>query len=179
MNGFGDDMRFEVEEVPPHSQRQTSLEPSWLYASRIDSQRSVALSQSFPALDETPNDSMDYVWTEPQAIFPPETSLQCPAICASGSTMPPDHTSADTFSSFQQQNVSSPNQNGLTVLNQPFDQQQPAESLTRKRAPKAPTLSAKIWKPHMDRMKQLYVSEGKTIHELREIMNKELGITAT
>jgi len=179
MNSFGHDMRFEMDEVPPHSQRQASLVPSWLYATRIDSQPSVALSQGFPALDETLDDSMNSSWADSQAIFPLEVLLQYPAICVSGSIIPPDHISADTFSSFQQHKNSSQNQSGLTALNQPLNQQQPAESLTRKRAPKAPTLSAKIWEPHKDRMKQLYVSEGKTIHELHEIMNKELGIIAT
>ncbi|KAH6665249.1 hypothetical protein B0J14DRAFT_237414 [Halenospora varia] len=55
----------------------------------------------------------------------------------------------------------------------------PAQFLTQKRAAKAPTMSAKHWKPHQNRIRQLYVSKGKSIEELREIMNKELGITAT
>jgi hypothetical protein len=172
-------MRFEMEEVPPHSHPQTSLEPSSLYTTRINSQRPVTLPQGIPALDERINDSMNSAWAEPHAIFPPETSLRCPTIYVNGSIMPPAHTSAHNFSSFRQNNVFSQSQNVSPVLDQPFNRQQPAQFLTRKRAPKAPTMSAKNWKPHKNRIRQLYVSEGRSIKELREIMNKELGITAT
>jgi hypothetical protein len=96
-----------------------------------------------------------------------------------GDMLPPDHLPTHNFSSFRQNDVFSQSQNALPVLDQPFNQQQPAQILTRKRAPKAPTMSAKDWKPHKNRVRQLYVSQGKSIEELREIMNRELGITAT
>jgi hypothetical protein len=51
--------------------------------------------------------------------------------------------------------------------------------LTRKRAPKAQTMSAKSWRPCEGRLKQLYVHDGKSIRELRETVNKEFGFTAT
>lgn len=37
MDSYSDDMRFEMEEAPPRSHPQTSLEPSSFYATRIDS----------------------------------------------------------------------------------------------------------------------------------------------
>jgi len=172
-------MRFEVEEIPPHFHSQTSVKPSSLYTTRIDSQPSVHLPQGFPALDERLKDSMNVAWAEPHAISPPEMSLRCPTIYVNSSFMPPDHTSVHNFTSFQQNNVSSQSQNALPVLDQPFHRQQPAQILTRKRAPKAATMSAKKWKPHKNRIRQLYVSDSKSIEELGEIMNKELGITAT
>ncbi|CZR63154.1 uncharacterized protein PAC_13051 [Phialocephala subalpina] len=58
-------------------------------------------------------------------------------------------------------------------------QQQPSRSLLRKRAPKAQTMSAKSWRPCEGRLKQLYVHDGKSIKELREILNREFGFTAT
>ncbi|KAH8654630.1 hypothetical protein BGZ60DRAFT_343054, partial [Tricladium varicosporioides] len=51
-------------------------------------------------------------------------------------------------------------------------QQQKSQLSTRKRALKAATISATNWKPHEGRIRQLYVTEKKTIEELRDIMNK-------
>lgn len=179
MDSFGDDMRFETEEAPPHSHLQTSLGPSSFYTSRIGSQHSITRPQGFPTPDTRLNDSVDFAWTDPLAIFLSETSLLYPTIHANASIMPPDYMPAHNFLSFPQNNVSSQSQNVFPVLEQPFNQQQPAQILTRKRAPKAPTMSAKTWEPHKDRIRQLYVTERKSIEELREMMNKELGITAT
>jgi hypothetical protein len=39
-------------------------------------------------------------------------------------------------------------------------------------------MSAKRWKPYESRIQQLYVQEGKSLEELREIVNKEFGLTA-
>jgi hypothetical protein len=49
----------------------------------------------------------------------------------------------------------------------------------RKRAPKAPTMSAKKWKPAEDRIRQLFLEGGSTYKELTDIVNKEFGFTAT
>ncbi|KAH6671098.1 hypothetical protein B0J14DRAFT_595317 [Halenospora varia] len=179
MDSFGHDMHFEMKEVPLRSHPQTSLEPSSLYTTRIHSRHSVTLPQGIPTIDERLNDSMNFAWAEPHAIFPLETSLQCPTTYVNGSIMPPDQASVHNFSSFRQNNVSSQSQNALPVLDQSFNRQRPAQCLTRKRTVKAPTMSAENWKPHKNRIRQLYVSEGKSIEELREIMNKDLGITAT
>lgn len=74
-------------------------------------------------------------------------------------------------------------QNNLSITNPPQLQLQlqlqNALSSTRTRAPKAPTMSAKKWKPSESRIKQLYVFEEKSIKQLREIVNKEFGFIAT
>jgi hypothetical protein len=179
MDSSGDDMRIEMEEASLPSRPQTSLEPSSLYATRIDSQGPVTLPQSFSALNERLEASTNFAWAQPQAIFTLETSLWFPTISVDGNIISPANTGAHNFSLFRQNNVSSQSQNALPVLDQPFDQQQPSQFVFQKRAPKAPTMSAKNWKPHKNRIRQLYVSEGKSIKKLHEIMNKELGITAT
>ncbi len=66
----------------------------------------------------------------------------------------------------------------LPVKNVPESQQQQSQSLPRKRTPKVPTISAKKWVPCESRMKELYVHDRKSIEELREIINKEFGLTA-
>jgi len=175
MDSFSTDMRSEMEEFPPYSYPQTSLEPSSLYTTRIDFKRPVIQLQGIPALDERLNGSMNFAWAEPHTIFPPETSLQCPAIVNS-SSIPPDHMTAHNFSPCD---VSSQNQNALPTLDQPSNRRPSAQFVTRKRAQKAPTMPAENWEPHKDRIKKLYVSEGKSIEELRGIMNKELEISAT
>jgi hypothetical protein len=147
MDSFDHDMHFEMTEVP-YSHPQISLEPSSLYTNRINSERSVTSLEGIPAPDDRFNDSINFSWAEPHAIFPPETSPWCPTIYDNGSVMPIDHAApAYNFSSLRQNNVSSESQNALPVLDQPFNQQQPAQILTRKRAPKAPTMSAKDWRP--------------------------------
>lgn len=78
-------------------------------------------------------------------------------------------------------NLSPQNQYGQNNA-QPTDTQQQAldpATRPRKRAPKAPTISAKKWKLHETRLKQLYVHEGKSYEEVGDILNKELGFTAT
>ena len=179
MDTFGDDMWFEMEGFPPHSHPQALLEPCSLHTTRLNSQHSVPPPEGFPVLDEALKNSMSVEWKEPYARFPPETSVQCTTTYINGSVMPPDCTAADNFSWFPQNNVSPQNKHELPVLDQPFNRQRLAQFPTRKRAPKAPTISAKNWASHQDRIRQLYVSEGKSIEELREIMNQELGITAT
>lgn len=179
MDDFGDDARFEMEEFLPHPLPQASLEPSWLYTTHIDSRSAFPLPQGFPALDEILNSTMDFAREEPHAMFPPKTSGLGSTMYANNSIIPIDHISAHDFLSFRQNDAPSHNQNLLPVLDQPFNRQQPSQLVIRRRAPKAPIMSAKKWKPHENRIRQLYVKEGKSIEELREIMNKELGIAAT
>ncbi|KAE8452639.1 hypothetical protein EG329_013898 [Mollisiaceae sp. DMI_Dod_QoI] len=173
------DMDFEMEEFPPHLLPQASLELSSLSTTHIGSQGAFTLPQGFPGFDGTLNSMMNLEWPEPHAMYPPDTSLLCPAMYLDSSIMPLDHASAHDVPSFRQNDAPSHDQNLLPVLDQTFDRQQPSQYVTRKRAPKAPTMSAKKWKPHEDRIRQFYVKEGKSIEELREIMNKELGIAAT
>ncbi|KAH7417966.1 hypothetical protein BKA64DRAFT_184602 [Cadophora sp. MPI-SDFR-AT-0126] len=175
MDIFNTDMRFEMEDIPPYSYPQTSLEPSSPDTTHNDYNRPVIQLQDIPALDERINGSMEFIWAEPHAILPPETSLQCPAI-VNGVGIPPDQATAHNFSSCDD---FSRNHNAVPTLDQPSNQRPTTPFVTRKRAPKAPTMHAKDWEPHKDRIKRLYVSEHKSIEELREIMNTELGISAT
>lgn len=158
MDNIGNDLRFEMEDFLPLSHPQTSLEHSSLDMACVDAQRSVIPPPSSPALYERLDDSTTFSWAEPHAEFLPETSTLSPAIYTSDSIMPPDHTSAHNYSSFQQNNVSSQNQTVLPASNQCLNQQGPAQISTRKRAPKAQTISAKNWKPHEGRIRELYNS---------------------
>jgi hypothetical protein len=49
----------------------------------------------------------------------------------------------------------------------------------KKRAPKAPTMDAKKWAPAEIRIRQLFVDDGLPYNELRNIVNKEFGFSAT
>ncbi len=49
----------------------------------------------------------------------------------------------------------------------------------RKRAPKAPTMSAKKWAPAEERIRQLFLEEGSTYKDLTDTVNEEFGFTAT
>jgi hypothetical protein len=70
-------------------------------------------------------------------------------------------------------------QQTLPMDNPPSSSHKVSQSSSRKRAPKAPTMSADSWRPSEGRIQQLYVREGKSLEELREIVNREFGITAT
>lgn len=70
-------------------------------------------------------------------------------------------------------------QDNPRVIELANSQRQTSQLSTRKRAPKAATISATNWKPHEGRIRQLYVTEKKTIEEMRDIMNKDLGMEAT
>ncbi|KAE9380968.1 hypothetical protein N431DRAFT_137126 [Stipitochalara longipes BDJ] len=48
-----------------------------------------------------------------------------------------------------------------------------------KRGQKAATMSDRRWEPALDRIRQLYVVEGKPIKEVREKINAEFGFSAT
>jgi hypothetical protein len=76
------------------------------------------------------------------------------------------------------QNTFSRTQDDRSLNNVPEGQQPQSQSLPRKRTPKVPTISAKKWIPCESRMKEVYVHDRKSIEELREIINKEFGLTA-
>ena len=69
-----------------------------------------------------------------------------------------------------------PNNLSQNDLRQTLHQQ--PQMTSRKRAPKAPTMTAKRWKPCEARIKELYVHHGKSLRELREIVNKEFSLDA-
>ena len=91
---------------------------------------------------------------------------------------PPPVLNHDEFL-YQQPINSFQNNYPLPILDQLPSRQPETQLPTQKRAPKAPTMSNKTWEPHYSRIRQLYVKEGKSFENLREILNKELGINAT
>ena len=111
-------------------------------------------------------------------VFSPQPSVGALGLCGGGSTVPaefmfaqelhPDWTTGGPFQS----------QQSLPVDNPPSSSRGISQSSARKRAPKAPTISANTWKPCESRIQQLYVQEGKSLEELRETVNREFGITA-
>jgi hypothetical protein len=203
-----DDTRFEREDIPSHSHSEHSLEPFSLPITYTNSQHSVDPSQALPAFDGTLVDTVAFALPEPSSatfssltplhhsisgnISTPDhtdahnfSSLQQNYVCFQGQIVlptdsvnigPPNHTNPDNF---LLQYDSSPSQIAQPILNQTVNQQEPAQVLTNKRAQKASTMSAKRWAPHKNRIRQLYVSEAKSLEELREIMNTELGISLT
>lgn len=69
-------------------------------------------------------------------------------------------------------------ENNLSAPGLLQDLPQLSSSSARKRAPKAPTMSAKRWRPAEDRIKELYVHEDKSIKQLRDIVNGEFDFEA-
>jgi len=204
-----DDSRLETEDIPSHSHPEHSLEPSSLPITYINSHHPVGPPQSFPVFDGTLGDSAAFIWPEPSSatffslsplhcsasggIAPPDHTaaynsssfrqnharFQGQIVLPSDrvNTGPPNPTTPDNF--FLQHNVSSQSQIAPPILDQPVNQHQPAQASTNKRARKAPTMSTMKWAPHKNRMRQLYVTEAKSLEELREVMNRELGMNLT
>lgn len=164
------------EEASSPSHPPTQFQPCSL---DVNSQVPPLSTQGFRELDEIVENTMTFEWVDIDPLIPLETSGPLAIMYPSDSAMSLDRAAAHEFSSFHQGHVSYQTQNEMLFLDAPLNGPQPAESLSRKRAPKARTMSAKDWKPHQNRIRQLYVAEGKSINELRDIMNKELGITAT
>jgi len=192
---------------PEHSLEPFSFSLPITYIN--NSQHSVDPSQALPAFDGALGDTVAFAWPEPSSatfssltplyhstsgnISPLEhttahnfSSFQQNFVCFQDQILlptdsvnigPPNHMTPDNF--FLEQNNSSRSQIAPPILNQPVNQQQPAQVSTNKRAQKASTMSAKRWAPHKNRIRQLYVSEAKSLEELREVMNRELGINLT
>ncbi|KAL9618251.1 MAG: hypothetical protein Q9160_007021 [Pyrenula sp. 1 TL-2023] len=70
-----------------------------------------------------------------------------------------------------------PDGNG-SALAKSQGQPQPGPSFTRKRAKKAPTMSAKKWRPAESMIRQLYLHDEKSIKELRDIVNEKFELVA-
>jgi hypothetical protein len=204
-----DDSSFETEDIPSHSHPEHALEPSSLPITYINSHHPVGPPQSFPVFDGTLGDSAAFTWPEPSSatffslsplhcsasgnIAPPDhtaaynfSSFRQNHVRFQGQIVlpsdrvnigPPNPTAPDNF--FLQQIVSSQSQIAPPILDQPVNQHQPAQLSTNKRARKASTMSTMKWAPHKNRMRQLYVSEAKSLEELREVMNRELGMNLT
>jgi Clr5 domain len=67
-----------------------------------------------------------------------------------------------------------------SILQDPFHRNRSGLQQTApKRGQKAATMSEQRWEPASDRIRQLYVVEGKLVKEVRENINAEFGFNAT
>jgi hypothetical protein len=179
MANFGKYMDFEMEEAHEHSRSQTSFEPSSPYIADGQFQRPIIRPPGLPIPNWNFEGTMKFAIGQPQSMFTPQTSFEPPAFHVNSSLIPSDSRPGQDWSSFRQNNVFYQVQDNLLVNNPPQSRQNPSQSSTRKRAPKAPTMSAKSWKPCESRIKQLYMNDGKSIEKLREIINEEFRLVAT
>jgi hypothetical protein len=111
-------------------------------------------------------------------MFSPQESFETPVLYADGPTVPAESMPAKKLLPAWTTDGPFQGQQNLPVDNPPSSSQKVSQSSARKRAPKAPTMSANSWKPCESRIQQLYVQEGKSLDKLREIVNTEFGITA-
>lgn len=70
-------------------------------------------------------------------------------------------------------------QGGLLSNNPSQANPQLSRSTNRKRAPKAPTMSDRKWKPDENRIRELYSDEKGIQEELRRTINEKFGFAAT
>jgi hypothetical protein len=111
-------------------------------------------------------------------MFSPRPSVDALGVYNGGSTVPSEFMFAQEWHADWTNGGPFRDQRSLPVDNPPSSSRKVSQSSARKRAQKAPTMSAKRWKPYESRIQQLYVQEGKSLEELREIVNKEFGLTA-
>jgi hypothetical protein len=172
-------MDFEIEEVPANSYPQTLFETSSFSTIHSQSQHPPTSLQA-PRISMVGSDNpLAFAMGVPHTRFPSQMSFEPPALHPNGSMHSLGLMSCQNGTSFDQNGVHCQAQNNLSMANPSQRQLQTFQSSTRKRAPKAPTMSAEKWKPSEGRIKQLYVYEDKSIKELREIVNKEFGLMAT
>jgi hypothetical protein len=129
----------------------------------------------------SPMESFDYttISVTPHGGFHPRISLEPPTVHMNGNIISPGSISVQDPMSYPQNNASIWARQSASINNPSLIQLQSDKSKTRKRAPKAPTMLAERWEASRHRIKHLYVHEGKTFKDLREIINKEFGFTAT
>jgi hypothetical protein len=161
---YGD---FEMEETLAHSHPQVSCGPASLYSTGGQSRDPQGFTMH---ARRTFDDTMGVTGASQ------EKQLEPSVLHLYDSLTPSDARLARDSVSFRQN--FSRTQDDLPVNNVPESQQQQSQSLSRKRTPKVPTISAKKWIPCESRMKEVYVHDRKSIEELREIINKEFGLTA-
>jgi hypothetical protein len=182
MEFFGDIAALEAEtttpsDPPPPPQICVQLPVDYMDSSNLQraSSNPFEFDDNFGTLDEM----MEFVSTEP----PPNPSIE-PPIQWSGMHHGNGNLGEDLM--YIPKGLWLPeggdtirSQMVMPAFEQAITRKQTPQNPTRKRRPKAQTISAKTWAPHEDRFRQLYINEGKSIGDLREIMNRELGITAT
>jgi hypothetical protein len=169
---------FEIEDVPASSYSQTSFETSSLPTLHNQFQHLPTPLQA-PHIPTVCSDKPTAFATRmPPTGFPSLVSFEPPVLQANGSTHLLGLISCHDGTSFDQNDLHFQAQSNPLMASPSHRLLQSSQSSTRKRAPKAPTMSAEKWKPSESRIKQLYVYKDKSVKELREIVNEEFGLKA-
>jgi hypothetical protein len=111
-------------------------------------------------------------------MFSPQASFETPVLYGDGSTVPAGSILAQEWRRDWTTDGPFQGEHSLAADNPPSSSHKVSQSSVRKRAPKAPTMSANSWRPCESRIQELYVHEGKSLEELRDIVNREFGIRA-
>jgi hypothetical protein len=176
---FCDSRDCEMKRAHVHFHPRKSFEPSPRYTTDNSSQCPSILHGGRPIHQGSSDDTVIFAMEGQHPLLPPQGSFEPHASHVSGSLIPCGFTPPQDWPLSQPGYIHFQAKNNLLVNDLAQSQQQSSQSLTRKRAPKAQTMSAKSWRPCEGRLKQLYVHDGKSIRELRETVNKEFGFTAT
>jgi Clr5 domain len=111
-------------------------------------------------------------------MFSPQPSFDALGMYGHGSNVPSEFMFAQEWHPDWATGGPFREQRSLPVDNPPSSSRKVSQPSAQKRARKVPTISADSWKPYESRIQQLYVQEGKSLEELREIVNKEFRLTA-
>jgi hypothetical protein len=171
MASFDECIDLEMAEAPTLSHPHLFFGSPSLHTTGNQSQWQLPPPRGVPIQTVSLDDTMSFAQLYQQIPFEPL------ALHIDDSLVPPLTRFAQNSMSFAQNELFQAQVN-LPADNVPC-QLQPSQFLIRKRAPKAPTISAKNWKPCENRIKELYVHDNKYMEEVREIINKEFGLTAT
>jgi len=171
MTGFEQNSDFEMEEALASSHSPRFWETLSLHNIHNRPQNSLTSPPapyiSMIGFDDPLSFAMGGVYAEsPSQTFNAPRSLH-----AYGGMASPSLNSFQNVVHFQAQNDLSTNSPSDSPL-------QTVQPITQKRAPKAPTMSAKKWEPSEVRIRQLYVCDNRPINEVREIVNNEFGFMA-
>jgi hypothetical protein len=182
MEIFGDIAALEVETTTPSDpvtppQICVQLPVDYMDSSNLQraSSNPFEFDENFGTLDEM----MEFVSTEPLPNFSIEPPVPWSGMHHSNGKLGEDLMYIPKGLWLPEGGDTIRSQMVMPAFEQAITRKKTPQNPTRKRRPKAQTISAKTWAPHKDRFRQLYIDEGKSIGDLREIMNRELGITAT
>ncbi|KAF4629078.1 hypothetical protein G7Y89_g9078 [Cudoniella acicularis] len=181
MENFQDYTAAQMEQATAQSQYQVSFQPHSINNTEAQSYRQFNQFQNFSMGGKSIEDSSNFMMTYPCACIPPQTSPKAPPNSSLNHNLAQSSNTTLGWSPHRHDSAISRNliQQPAQMANLPLSQQYSSQSSIRKRAPKAPTMTAEIWKPCEPRIKQLYADEGRSYKELGEVINKEFGLTAT
>jgi hypothetical protein len=170
MASFDECIDLEMAEAPTLSHPHLFFGSPSLHTTGNQSQWQLPPPRGVPIQTVSLDDTISFAELYQQTPFEP-------LALNNDSLVPPLTGFAQDSTSFAQNELFQAQVN-LPADNVPCQLQQ-SQFLNRKRAPKAPSISAKNWKPCENRIKELYVRDSKYMEEVREIINKEFGLMAT